>query len=323
MATPPVPDALLQQAVDLVALYGSTHSAFKVTGIASGTLANRCTRAAHRGIVPGGVAGVPTVAAAATYQAVRPKVAGRSHLVIPDVQAKPEAPNDHLEWIANYAIEHRPDVVIQIGDWGDMPSLSMYDKGKRSAEGRRYVDDIDATRASVERFERPIDDYNRTHADDPFNPEKKFLYGNHEQRVVRAGDLDPAMHGKLSLDDFGFEDYGWETHPFLEVVKIDGIEYSHYFTSGDKGLPVSSAAALLALRQGSATMGHVQRTDIAMHKKTQRIGLFCGICYLHDEKYLGPQGNGTRRQIVMKREVADGKYDLEFISLEQLRKRYS
>lgn len=70
-------------------------------------------------------------------------------------------------------------------------------------------------------------------------------------------------------------------------------------------------------------MGHVQRTDIAMHKKTQRIGLFCGICYLHNEHYLGPQGNGTRRQIVMKREVADGKYDLEFVSLEQLRKRYS
>lgn len=321
---PRLPDEVLQEAVDLVALHGSPHHAFLATGIPRATLADRCRMAAHRNIVPSTPSTLPKAdSPPPVRQASKLAVKrGRSHLIIPDVQAKPGVPNDHLAWIAAYALEERPDFVGQIGDWFDMPSLSSYDKGKRSYEGRRYVDDIDAGRASIERFERVIDDYNRTHPENPYAPEKAVFLGNHEHRADRAADIDPMLYGKVGTCDMGFEDYGWTVHPFLEVVKVDGVEYAHYFTSGDKGMPVSSASALLALRQGSATMGHVQRTDISMHKKTQRIGLFCGICYLHNEQYLGPQGNGTRRQIVMKREVSDGHYDLEFISLEQLRKRY-
>ena len=104
---------------------------------------------------------------------------------------------------------------------------------------------------------------------------------------------------------------------------MDGVEYSHYFTSGVMGRPVSSAAVLLRERQRSATMGHVQHSDVAMHKKTQQRALFCGTCYLHDEPYLGAQGNGQRRQIVMKHEVEDGRYDLMEVSLRFLEKGYS
>jgi hypothetical protein len=70
-------------------------------------------------------------------------------------------------------------------------------------------------------------------------------------------------------------------------------------------------------------MGHVQHTDMAFHKKTQNIAMFAGICYLHDETYLGPQGNQTRRQIVMLHEVEEGKFDPMFVSLRFLQKRYS
>jgi hypothetical protein len=70
-------------------------------------------------------------------------------------------------------------------------------------------------------------------------------------------------------------------------------------------------------------MGHVQYTDVAMHKKTQQIGLFCGTCYTHDEDYLGHQGNVQRRQIVVKHEVEDGRYDPMFVSLKFLEKAYS
>jgi hypothetical protein len=129
--------------------------------------------------------------------------------------------------------------------------------------------------------------------------------------------------GKFDLSDLQLKEYGWKTHDFLKIVTIDGIEYSHYFTSGVMGRPVSSAAALLRERQKSCTMGHVQTTDIAIHKKTQNIALFCGICYLHDEPYLGHQGNSTRRQIIVKHEVEDGKYDPMFVSLRFLEKAYS
>ena len=110
---------------------------------------------------------------------------------------------------------------------------------------------------------------------------------------------------------------------FLKVLTVDGVEYAHYFTSGNMGRPVTSAAALLRERQNSAIMGHVQHTDMAFHKKTQNIAMFAGICYTHDEKYLGPQGNNTRRQIVMLHEVENGHFDPMFVSLKFLAKRYA
>lgn len=246
------------------------------------------------------------------HLADRPKM----HLIIPDVQAKPGVPNEHLEWIGNYIVEKQPDNVICIGDFADMPSLSSYDKGKRSAENQRYKYDIDAAKDAMEKLMTPL-------VKAKFFPRKDLTYGNHEHRIVRLADDNPALYGSLNLEDLGFEEWGWQTHPFLEVIERDGIEYSHYFTSGAKGYPVSSAAALLRERQKSATMGHNQAFDFAVHKKTQNSALFCGCCYLHDEHYLGPQGNNYKRGIVVKHEVENGHYDLMTVSLDFLKRRYS
>lgn len=315
MPQPSVPNEVLQETVDEIERHGGVHQTVLATGKARTTLLNRQLLAAKAGIRP-------RVRREEVSLIIRDKL-GRSHMVIPDIQAKPGVPDDHLEWIANYAIDKRPDVIIQIGDWADMPSLSLYDKGKRCYEGRRYVRDIEAANASLMRFERVLEDYNRTNPLTPYNPDKRLTMGNHEFRIVRATQLDPGLDGKLSLDDLDFEQRGWKTTPFLEVVEIDGVQYSHYFISGAMGRPVSSAAALLKARGGSATMGHVQRMDVAYHPQTQQIGLMCGTCYLHDEDYLGPQGNVAPRQVVMKNEVSEGRYDLMAVSLRFLKKRYS
>lgn len=305
----------MQEAVDLVELHGSVYYAHKATGIVKGRLEYRWRQAQLMGVKPTRPKEVPK-----PYVQER---LGKVHMVIPDIQAKPHVPHDHMEWIANYAIEKRPDVIIQIGDWADMPSLSLYDKGKRCYEGRRYVKDCDAANESLDRFERTLEDYNRANPHMPFNPRKVLTRGNHEHRIYRATMLDASLDGKLSFEDLNFQNRGWECHDFLEIVEVDGVQYSHYFISGTMGRPVSSAAALLKARGGSATMGHVQRMDVAYHPQTQQIGLMCGTCYLHDEDYLGPQGNNAPRQIIMKHEVEDGRYDLMAVSLRFLKKRYS
>lgn len=315
MPQPKLPNEKLQEAVDLVAKHGVVSAAADRSGISRSTLLHRFHRAQAEGFKPTQLRETPK---AATFERL-----GRVHMVIPDVQAKPNVDHDHLEWVANYALEKRPDVIICLGDWADMPSLSLYDKGKKSYEGRRYVKDIEAANFSLERFEKTIEWHNRNNPADAYNPRKVLTFGNHEHRIIRACDLDAALDGKLTLNDLDFERRGWECHPFLEVVKIDGIEYSHYFISGNMGRPVSTAAALLRARNGSATMGHVQNCDLAIHKQTQHMALFAGICYLHDEVYLGPQGNATRRQIILKHEVEDGRYDPMFVSLRFLKKKYS
>ena len=315
MPTKPLDESQLQEALNLVEQHGSYARAALAVGMDRNTLRHRF----HIGLAKGMK---PTVRKEYVSSQHREKI-GTVHMVIPDLQVKPHVPIDHLHWIANYAIDKRPDVIVQIGDWADMPSLSLYDKGKRCYEGRRYVKDIDAANDSLDLFEKTIEDYNRTHPEDPYNPRKVITLGNHEHRISRATDMDAALDGKLTLRDLQFVDRGWETHDFLEVVEIDGIQYSHYFISGAMGRPVSSAAALVKARGGSATMGHVQRMDVSYHPQTQQIGLMCGTCYLHDEDYLGPQGNSAPRQIILKHEVEDGRYDLMAVSLNFLRKRYS
>ena len=310
------PAELLQQAVDEVEKHnGKIAMAGEALGMKRQTFRDRYKLACLKGYKP-------SIRREEVKPAIRQKL-GRSHMVIPDVQAKPGVRDDHLEWIANYALDKRPDVIIQIGDWADMPSLSSYDRGKRCYEGRRYTKDIDAANASLMRFESVIEQFNRTHPENPYSPDKHITLGNHEARITRQTEIEPAMDGKLTLEDLHFADRGWKVHDFLEVVTIDGIQYSHYFVSGAMGRPVSSAAALLRTRGGSATMGHVQRMDVAYHPQTQQIGLMCGTCYLHDEAYLGPQGNSAPRQIVMKHEIEDGRYDLMAVSLNFLKKRYS
>lgn len=246
-----------------------------------------------------------------------PVYATRTHCVIPDVQAKPGVPLEHLEWAGKYIADKKPDVIVCIGDFADMPSLSSYDKGKRSAENKRYKADIEAVHYAMELLMTPI-------VNEPgYKPRLVMTLGNHEARITRFGDDNPAMYGVATIGDLGYEAWGWEVYPFLEVVEIDGIEYSHYFTTGVMGRAASSAAAMLRERQKSCTMGHVQTYDVAMHKKTQNRAIMAATFYQHDEDYLGPQGNDCRRHILFKHEVRNGKFDLMEVSLEYLRKKYA
>ena len=304
----------MQEAVNLVEKYGSPYLAARKTGRPKGTLEWRWKQGQLNGIKPTLYREVPK-----PYTQER---LGRIHAVIPDLQIHSGVNTDHLEQIGNYLVEKKPDVVIQLGDAADIPSLNSYTKGKREAEGQRLMKDIVAVHRAMERLLKPIHDYNRT-AEVKYLPQLELTEGNHEHRIEREIEDNPRLEGMFDKKDLGYEDFGWRVHEFLEVLTVDGVEYAHYFTSGNMGRPVTSAAALLRERQNSAIMGHVQHTDMAFHKKTQNIAMFAGICYTHDEKYLGPQGNNTRRQIVMLHEVENGHFDPMFVSLKFLAKRYA
>jgi len=242
-----------------------------------------------------------------------------THLVIPDCQVRPDVDTDHLRWIGNYIADKQPDVVVQIGDFNDMASLSGYAVGKAAAEGKRYHADLAAGKEGMGKLMKPVRKLHKKR-----RPKRMVLtLGNHEFRIEREAEAQPRFKGTLQLQDLGYEKAGWQVVPFLKIININGVDYSHYFISGAMGRPVSSAAALLRVRQGSATMGHVQNVEMAIHPRTQKTALFCGVCYLHDEPYLTPQGNDVRRQIVMKHEVHDGVYDPMFVSLDFLKRKYS
>jgi hypothetical protein len=133
----------------------------------------------------------------------------RRFVWIPDTQVKPGVPTDHIEWAARYIAEKQPSVIVVGGDWHDMPSLSSYDRGKRSSEGKRYRQDIQAGNDAIDLFERTL-----KREAPKYQPGKEFILGNHDgPRIERAIDDAAWLEGAISVDDLGWKRHGWRVHP--------------------------------------------------------------------------------------------------------------
>jgi hypothetical protein len=254
---------------------------------------------------------------------------GRRHIVVPDTQIRDGVPLEHLDWISSYIIDKKPDVLVQIGDWADMPSLSSYDIGKKSFEGRSYRADVLASNDALQRFMAPLEREQQrleSRHKKRWNLRKVYTAGNHDwDRIARAIELDRKLDGLISTDDLHFKQWGWEVYPFLQPVEVDGVVYCHYFSSGIMGRPITTARSLLTKLHQSCFAGHQQDRDIAYGRKAngERItGIICGSCYLHDEAYLNPQTNNVWRGIYVLNEVKDGCFDEMPVSLDYLRERF-
>ena len=253
---------------------------------------------------------------------------GKKHIVIPDCQIRPGDDFRFLTAIGNYITEKKPDVLVNIGDFADMPSLSSYDVGRKSFEGRRYKLDVEASKEAMFTLMGPIFHEQvriERNKKKRWNLEQIFTLGNHEQRIDRAVESDPKLEGVLSTRDLRYAEFGWKVHPFLSVVVRDGVAYSHYFTSGVLGRPATSAAAQLNKKHMSCIAGHQQGLQIATGHRADGARLtsvIAGSCYEHDEDYLGPQGNKHWRGILVLHEVNDGEFDLMPVSLDYLKAKY-
>lgn len=250
--------------------------------------------------------------------------------VIPDGQTKKGVPLEHWTWVGKYLAKKRPDVIVNIGDFADMPSLSSYDVGKLAFEGRRYRDDIEAAHEAMGRLMSPIQEEMRRlnrpgRKKKTWYPQLELTYGNHEERIDRAIQLDRKLEGLISKDDLGYKEFGWNTHEFLEVAMIGGIAFSHYFTTGVAGRPCASAQAMINKKHQSCIAGHQQGRQVAYATRADGsciTAIIAGSCYQHEEDFMGAQGNRHWRGIVMLHEVEDGTFDEMFVSLEYLKRQY-
>lgn len=246
----------------------------------------------------------------------------QTHIVIPDSHARPKFNNDRYEWLANLINDIKPDTVIDIGDWFDMESLSSYDKGKKSFEGRSYKADIDVGLDAQERFFTPIKRQKRK------LPRFVRTLGNHENRINKAVDMSRELDGLMSTNDFQSKDYGWEEYGFQKPVEIDGIHYCHYFPSGAMGKPVGGeniGRMLIQKKHVSCTQGHSHLLDYSIRtslggKKVH--GLSVGCFFDYEMDYAGPVNSIYDRGVVIKTNVMDGNYNFRWVSMDELRREY-
>lgn len=250
-----------------------------------------------------------------------------THLILPDPHAHPDYNNDRADWLSKLIIDVRPDVVINLGDQFDMPSLSSYDKGKRSFHGRSYTRDIASGLEFSERLWEPVRQTKKR------LPYRVFLEGNHEHRIEKALDLSPEMQGTISFKDYGLDKYYDEVVRYdggtPGTLQIDGIWYAHYFVSGVMGRPISGehpAYSLTTKLGSSCTAGHLHTADLSIRSGVngrKTMGLLAGCYFDYDNDWAGKANNLYWRGVVIKRNVNDGQYDPEFVSIDQLRKEYS
>lgn len=255
---------------------------------------------------------------------------GCTHLVIPDTQMKPDISTNYLKCIGEYIVDKKPDVIIHLGDHADMPSLSTYDKGKGSAEGKRVKRDIESAKEGMRVLLEPLrklQEAQRDVGEEVYKPQMVLTLGNHEYRINRYVDSNPELQGFLSIDSLGYKELGWDVYDFLDPVTINGVAYVHFLANPFTGKPYGGSAQNILGKVGkSVTVGHKQTLDVATRflptDGTQQWLIVAGACYVHSEDYKGHQGNHHWRGVIVKHQVSGGSYNPMFVDLNYLEKRY-
>lgn len=212
---------------------------------------------------------------------------------VADTQCKPGEDLSYMHAIGKYLADKRPDVIVHIGDAYDFESLSSYDKGKRSFEGRRLKADIEAGNKGMELLLEPIrnlQNQQKRFKKKVYNPRLVFCLGNHEDRFDRMSRDMPELEGFVGTETLNLEENGWEVHPFLKPCVIEGIHFVHYLANPFTGKPYGGTALSQLKNVGASfVVGHKQTLDVAMLPTLDgkmRLGVINGACLTPDHKVL-------------------------------------
>lgn len=244
-----------------------------------------------------------------------------SILVIGDAHAKHGESNERFTKLGKVINEYQPDVIVNIGDMADMESLSSYDVGKKSFEGRRLVKDYEALWDALERIEKEVKGN--------YSPIKIALMGNHEERINKAINSDPKLEGTISIDDLKFNEYGWQVFPFLVPAEVMGITFQHYFVTGSMDRAISAentGRTIIKKYHRSALAGHSHKLDLAWDAGPSGLMVAGTVgCYFsHIEKWQSLQSQKQFwRGLVFLDGVKDGTIeDCRLLSMEKINRIY-
>ena len=252
-------------------------------------------------------------------------------VLIGDPHSSPDTDNRRFEWLGNMILEEEPELIICIGDMADLNSLSSYDRGKKSAELRRYRHDILACHDALDKINKPLELYNQgrrnTKRAQRLIPRKVMILGNHEDRIVRAVNLAPELEGTLDIADLKYPEYGWEVIPYKRPIEIERVYFCHFFPSGVKGEAISGfniASNIIQKNMVSSVCGHSHLYDHAIRNRpdgTKVIGLCTG-WYGEQPTYNDATENLWWSGLLILNEMNNGTFDVEQISIDRVKQLY-
>ena len=258
----------------------------------------------------------------------------RDWLVIGDAHAKPHQSLDRFEWAGNLAVERRPSIIVAMGDWWDMGSLWGPLHGYEGSHGKpeRYAEDISAGLTARARFWAPIAKYNKSRKN-KYDPQLLFLEGNHEYRIQKWLMKEPALDGKVSMDDLltDNEQYGGWTHvPYLRRVVIDGTALQHYFVPPGGRMAIAGVnPARSHLIKGfmSCIAGHSHRKDehtVSAWDGRRLQAIIAGCFFLEDQGYESEASRDGQwwRGLLYRHGVENGYGESEWIGMDRIRREW-
>jgi Calcineurin-like phosphoesterase len=250
-------------------------------------------------------------------------------LVVPDQHVHKDYHNDRADWLGKLILDLKPDVLVNMGDACDLPSLSGYDKGKASFNGASYQKDIEAHLDFQERMWAPIKTAKRK------KPHSIILWGNHENRLNKVLEYEPQLRGDkfgLSPKNFEFEEYYHEVVPYEGqtpgIYNLDGVLFSHYFVSGLMGRPiggVNHAASLISKNHCSSVAAHSHTFDFSVVSKADGgtvMGLVCGVYQDYESKWAGTVNNLWQSGVAILKDFEGGRWDLEWVGIKRMKALY-
>lgn len=252
-------------------------------------------------------------------------------LVVPDCHAHPGYDNQRADWLGQYIKDSKPDVVVNMGDTFDMPSLSRYEKGKVSSYESSYEKDIISGVDFLDRMWHPIRKSKKK------RPLSIFLEGNHEHRLksfLESNDYHQLEGNSVGIGykDYQLSDYHQEIVYYEGqtpgIYSLEGISFAHFMVSGLMGRPIGGehhASSLIAKNHSSCVVAHSHTLDFAVRGTVTGktiMGLVSGVYQDYKSGWAGKINELWFPCVINLRGAEDGRYDPEVISLSRLCREY-
>jgi hypothetical protein len=256
---------------------------------------------------------------------------GKTAVVWTCAHDRPEVSHDRFKWLGNLIEDIKPDYCIDLGDGAEMASLNSFDtRYPQAVVSQSYEADIESYNRSQDII------WGRYRKSKKKRPYRIKYKGNHEYRIDRALKHDPRLEGakygisaKHLQDDHWFDDYHDYENGGPSIATYDGVAYAHFFSSGNMGAAMSGmhhAKGIMDLRKTSATCGHSHKRSLFFadgvgSHGTGLIGLVAGCFKGAKESWAGQQADWWKG-VVIKRNISNGYYDPQFISMAALEREY-
>lgn len=254
----------------------------------------------------------------------------KTAVVFTCAHADPKVSNERFDWLGALIYDLRPDYVVDLGDAADMRSLNSYDtRYPQAVVSQSYEADIETYNDAQERLRWRFRHHKRR------KPKWFGFEGNHEHRIKKAVDDDPRREGaKYGISfthlqtDHWFDEYHEYENSGPAKFSYDGILYSHYISGGNYGTAISGkhhAYSLVSQVGCSVTVGHSHKYSNYYHGAAYPyplIGLVAGCFKGKKESWAGQANDEWRAGVVIKRDIENGVYDEEWVSLSRLKKEY-